>query len=399
MAIIDELQRAKIGDAFFSWKVLTTVLGRSLVVNEYPNSPFRVVEDLDELPDIFTIKGSIEEPDYSTKKTAISNEFKRNKGPRRLVHPTFGAIDVVPGPVTIVEALNNVGQATLSMTFYRVEENRQSIPQVAETAASEISDLRTVIEDSSGQNVADTFDVSVGFPDNHADAQAKIIKIAAAISKAIKPLTKNETIFSRLTDQLEDFVINRLALINVPANLAASITALTQRSARLSDDFRQRLSLAQSLFGFGDDDSFINETTTQRIERQRNRDSLNGQLKTVYLAQAYDALVNIEFDTVDELDSEVAIIEGHYQVVTQFSQIDSATIESLADIRASSQTLLNEKRLTLQRISQIETSTLPMAIISYQYYGSADNTDKLIGLNDTRNAAFVEGSTKIFTAW
>lgn len=398
MAIIDELQRAKIGEAFFSWKTLSTVVGRSLVVHEYPNSPFRVVEDLDELPDIFTIQGSIEEPDYTAKKTAIINEFKRKKGTRRLLHPTFGGIDVVPGPVTINESLNNVGQATLSMVFYRVEENRQSIPQVAETAASEISSKRGDIEDSIEANVAGIFEVSVGFPDNHQDAEAKIISIADAIIEAIKPLTKNETIFSRINDQLEDFIANRLLLINNPTSLASSITALTQRSARLSDDFTERLSFAQSLFDFGDDDSFINETTSQRIERQRNRDLLNGQLKTVYLAQAYDALVNIEFDTVDELDTQVAIIEAHYQVVNEFPQIDSTSKESLADIRASSQTLLNEKRLTVQRVSEIDTSSLPMTVISYQYYGSADNTDKLINLNNTRNAAFVEGATKILTA-
>ncbi len=393
----DELQVAQIGSAKFNWRGLSTSGGRKQAVHEYPNADYRSVEDLGLLPRTFTISGSINEPNYTANKSALLKELESG-GVKRLVHPTFGSIDVTPGPYTLDESLGKIGEATLSMIFYRVDRDRTSIPKKADTAASEVNSLKDQAQTSVESNVSDAFKVSGGFPDNSDDAKSKAESISAAILKAIRPLEKNETIYSRITEQAEEFTANALLLISDPDALADGVTQLVKRSARLTEDQTQRLALAKSLFGFGDDDEQINQTTTQRIERKRNRDLLNGQIKTAYLAQAYDALVNIEFDTVDDLDIEVEAVEAQYEIVAEYPQIDNSTIEVLADIRSTAQTLLNEKRLTAQKIVEVETSTVPMAVLAYQYYGSTDNTDKLIALNSTRNPSFVMGTTKIVTA-
>jgi len=393
----DELQVAQIGSAKFNWRGLSTTGGRKQAIHEYPNADYRFVEDLGLLPRTFTINGSINEPNYTANKNALLKELESG-GVKRLVHPTFGSVDVTTGPYTLDEPLNAVGQATLSMVFYRSDRDRTSIPKIADTAASEVNGLKDDAQDSIEDNISDAFSVSLGFPDNSDDAVEKVESISAAILKAIRPLEKNETIFGRINEQAEEFTANALLLVNAPSDLAEGVTQLVKRSARLTEDQTQRLALAKSLFSFGDDDELINETTTQRIERKRNRDLLNGQMKTAYLAQAYDAIVNIEFDTVDDLDVEIEQVEAQYEIVSEYPQIDNNTIEVLADIRATAQTLLNEKRLTAQKIVDIETSTLPMAVIAYQYYGSTDNTDKLIALNATRNPSFVMGTTKIVTA-
>ena len=115
----------------------------------------------------------------------------------------------------------------------------------------------------------------------------------------------------------------------------------------------------------------------------------------------FDERVNaaqIEFNNIEELDATVAVIEAQYQKVVAKDNLNDDSAEALADIRAISQQFFEEQRLNVDRITTVNTPTIPMAVLAYQYYGDTDNTDALITLNGTKNVSQVTGDTRILTA-
>lgn len=397
MALRDELKISSFGGAEFLWRSVSTQAGRKTVTHEYPNSGFRIVEDLGPLLKTFTVEGEIAEPNAIEKATKLESKLE-TKGQQILVHPRLGRFNVTAKPYTMNDRLTNVGIVFFSMTFERSEVDLLAVPQQQKSSNKEINDLKDIVVAILEANTAANFLVSVSFPNNFDDAEEKVNDIANAFTEFVARFTKDPDQQNQFNADISTFRQNALALINVPADLAEAITSLQTTATNSPLDAVSRLQLSELFFDFGDNDTVIVENTTQRIERKRNRDVLNLQMQGQYLAQAYNNSAQIEFNNIEELDSTVAIIEAQYQKVVAKDNLDDDSAEALADIRAISQQFFEEQRLNVSRITTVNTATIPMAVLAYQYYGDTDNTDALITLNQTRNVSQVMGDTRILTA-
>ena len=397
MALRDELKISSFKGAEFLWRSVGTQSGRKTVTHEYPNSDFRVVEDLGALPKIFRIEAEIAEPNAGAKASKLEAALE-SKGLGILVHPRLGRLNVTAKPYTMNDRLTNIGIVFFSMTFERSELDLLAVPQQQKNSNKEINDLKDIVVGALESNTAANFLVSASFPNNFDDANEKVADIANASKEFVGRFTKVKDIQNEFNAQINLFIQNSLALINVPVDLAEEITSIQTIAINSPLDAVSRLQLSQLFFDFGDNDTVIVENTTQRIERKRNRDVLNLQIQGQYLAQAYNNAAQIEFNNIEELDSTVAVIEDQYQKFVAKDNLDDDSAEALADIRAISQQFFEEQRLNVSRITTVNTPTIPMAVLAYQYYGSTDNTDALITLNQTRNVSQVMGDTRILTA-
>lgn len=397
MALRDELKIPSFKGAEFLWISIDTESGRKTVTHEYPGSSFRTVEDLNSLPRKFRVNAEIAEPNASEKARKLEAALD-SKGAGILVHPRLGGLNVTGKPYTVNERISRIGIISFSMPFERSDVGLLAVPQQQKNSNKEINDLKDIVVATLEANVAANFLVSTSFPNNFDDAQEKVNDIANASKEFVGRFTKVADIQNEFNAQINLFIQSALALINVPADLAEEITSIQTTATNSPLDAVSRLQLSQLFFDFGDNDTVIVENTTQRIERKRNRDVLNLQIQGQYLAQAYNNSAQIEFNNIEELDSTVAIIEDQYQKFVAKDNLDDDSAEALADIRAISQQFFEEQRLNVSRITTVNTPTIPMAVLAYQYYGSTDNTDALITLNQTRNVSQVMGDTRILTA-
>ena len=128
MALRDELKISSFKGAEFLWRSVGTQSGRKTVTHEYPNSDFRVVEDLGALPKIFTIEAEIAEPNAGAQASKLEAALE-SKGAGILVHPRLGRLDVTAKPYTMNDRLTNIGIVFFSMTFERSEVDLLAVPQ------------------------------------------------------------------------------------------------------------------------------------------------------------------------------------------------------------------------------------------------------------------------------
>jgi prophage DNA circulation protein len=394
MTLLERLYTASFRGVEFYVTDASTRGGRKLVTHEFPNTDRRYVEDLGRLQKEFTVSAIISGNNYIQDRNSLI-EALETPGRGLLVHPFYGNLQVVPRPYTLIEDTRELGRARFDITFQRSEEN--IFPEANFSNLSNISRQADNSLDRSVQDIIDNFNVDPNFPDNFTDAQNTIDRIVGSFESNSRTSIRNRDNLNQFDAELKDAERDKNQAIDNPEQLSEQIKQLIELLERVLEGSDRKIRVYSRFYDIGDNRARLEQNTQQRIERQINRDTLNKAIQAAALIQSYRNAVMIEYGNIRELNENRNLLEDQYKKVLASDITSNETKREIETLRNEVRKFFEEEELNVNRIDEINVNTQPLTLLTYSYYGSTANVERLADLNDINDNAFIEGLIEILT--
>ena len=373
--------------------------GRKTIMHEYPNSDRRFIEDQGLNKSVFTINIIVAGSDYLTKTKKLKDALN-NKSPGILVYPFIGSLKVkVVGTFTVDNDIRELGKTKFTVTFAKYDSN--IYPVIGGTNNAQILKSAEDVLDKTSENISNKFNLVGRSISNFNEAKDKVNNIIDKVENVTRVIDKIASKINDLSAGILAFRNDINSIITSPQSLASSLTGLFNNISAVANNPIDQFNIMKAFFNFGDDDVEILQTTQNRIERKENKDILNNAMKINSLALAYLSMLDIEFNTIDDIDFYREELDNQYNSILGFdietSNLDSDVRDTLIDLREQNSIFFENKILTTARIETVKTKVLPMTILAYQFYGDIENTETLITLNQSKDVSFIEGDINILT--
>lgn len=400
MSTLQRLYTGSFRGAEFYFQSLDTTSGRKTVIHEFPKKDNRYVEDLGRNLRSFTITAQIfgtfgSTIDYESKKKRLRDALN-TEGIGLLIHPFYGAINAVPLTFTERDSITEINATTFEMSFV------EASPNIYPASTGQNKSLINRIYDSIYNFVKDDLHAEwiISFVrniDNAATQLNHLYDLFSAISKTITSFGNKKDFFH---NDLEEFNRNIYKLPQNSENLSESVTNLFAQFDELANTEQGRFNAGQKIFGFGETDNPIERKTTELVERDNNRKLLNGAINSLALTNMYDSAINLEYKDELDLNQMTALLENNYQRLldNQTNFLSELLFNAINNIRDEVRLFFENLRITINKISQIETKTIPVTVLAYKYYGDIDNYQEIINLNNIANPLFISGEIRILSA-
>lgn len=417
--LLSQLLPASFKGASFYCEESSVESGRKQVTHEFPNSDRRYVEDLGKLLPTYKIKAIIGGANYTQAKNALQSALEQG-GVGLLIHPFFGNLNVVAKPYTLTETIGTLGEAKFDLTFEVAEAN--IYPTGSLTNLSNIFSIADSGLSSLTSDINKLFSLKNLFPNNFADAQNLLNAVGNAFGVNTQSFTQDISAINQFSSTLKNFYNNiNQTLSSVNSNQAQTVASapvvsnVTTTSATLptlgeqtmglfnatdtlSDNPSNLFVIYQKFFIFNNNQKPIPKTTFQRIQRQNNRDVINGAIRAGSLIQAYRAAAQIDYQNINQLNQINNILETQYKTINNAINVTNTSKAAIASVRNAVRNYLESDALNINQISEVTTNTQPLRTLVYQYYGSTRNLSQIADLNRIKENNFVSGNVSILTS-
>lgn len=425
-----------------------TLLGRRVVLHEYPLRDDPYGEDLGRKAREFTINAFVIGDNYLSARDALVAALE-SPGAGTLVHPTLGTKSVLPLPSRLTFKNTEGGIEYFQLTF--VEAGSNSFP----SSALDTSGFTSLKADAGisdfMNNFSQLFSV-INFPDflatnsknnligsifgsvgSFVPTSSSFVGIlqnilqSQSISNSPLPLgtipigslpTPDPTSsinYSTLQSSIQTFSTNAGTLISTPAPapvptsttggvsisatpqplpLAASMTDLIVQLTQLYPNNIQTAIVAQmQLFNnFGSNLPSVPLTTTERLQEAINQQQLIDLVKNTALAEMARATSVINWasrqDALNTLNQILDLMEP--QLLYLADNGYDSSYNSMNNIRVAMVKDVNTRASTLKNIKTVQTNySIPALVFAYKQYGDASQESDVVARNKIRNPVFI----------
>lgn len=399
-----ELDPASYRGAFFLVESTTTSGGRKDAKKEFVNSDRQLIEDLGLSPRVFTVNGTITErratngtplQSYKDVRDTLLQALEKG-GTGELVHPWFGALSNISARTwSIVEDQRQLNDTRISITFEVSDFDGQPLPRNNTEGAVERATEDTT--EAATDATAEDFSVTTSFSGNFQDALAKANDVVDSINEATDPLAIVADELDSFSADLAEFSANVTSLVSNPQQLSDSISSLLATMSGVFQTPLATLLAFQGLFDYGADDVAFNPDTAGLLERRKNRVALDSTMRGQALAYAYLNTARVTFPTEQDLDEVSAALEAQYQALAGTDGLNICLLEALTAQRLIVLEFLEAQRLVAPSIVTVETNPTSVRLLTFQYYGSSEDSDAIALLNGFIQSEFIEGDVKILS--
>jgi len=388
--------------------------GRKFIKKEFPNRDTQTIEDMGLKPRSYTLNIIVSDlgktadndkpiQDYFAYRDRLIVVLE-DKGPKTLIHPLHGRIEnVVSTNFFDNELLSEFGRSILTVTFEVSDDT--GIPVQTVTALSQIEEERKKVDDAVTADIEFNFSIIEQLTENFNDAKAKVDEIIDSVIESTSFIGAAVDKINEFNSFIGDISARVSSLIAAPANLALSIKNIFNNVNGLFGTVKNTVKSFTNLFSFGgNDENDIFATTSQLIERKKNRAILNRAVNAQALSYAYVAVAQLTFETVAEIEAAEIELEAQFRFIVDDSSADpiinsSPVINSaLTDMRVVVQSFFDEQRVSAKQVISVSTPVTSARLLSFQYYGESESATDIIGLNKIVDVSFVEGDVDILTA-
>ena len=304
-----------------------TRFGRRIANHEYPNTSEQFSEDTGGFPRDFNVSGFLVGDDVSDQLDALINACNE-EGKGRLVLPFFGSMDVVCSEGNVsVEPYVDAGRVHFTLAFHISRDeagfvngsfDSMSIPGLCDWSIDGLSDkfgARFNIADDIFGKAIKTFDLNAllktaqnlckFIPSGEAGG---ILRTIANIAGDLPRLITNGGLLgSRLKDVFKAMFTGFLG-----QDATSLIYALLDESGNFKYTLpTTKADIEQNASGYYPVYKWP-ETTSDRVDRNDQRDLIIAYLRMMLLMLAYSMLGTGKFDTEDQLDKIKTDIEKEY---------------------------------------------------------------------------------------
>lgn len=388
---LDVKYSARFRDAVFYFSgSASTSGGRKTITREFPGSDRRYVEDLGLLNKTFEIEGIVTTQQEKDKLISALE----TAGIGQLSHPTFGLIEVVAKPYTVVDSIQTLGYCTFNMSFEVAQKN--IYPVANSNNISYLQSKVSFLDDSILASFAEKVGISQDTLQSAIDTATGVVDTFQN-AVAFADTVKNEVI------AVKEGIVE---LIQAPIDFINGVKSVIDSVVTFFDDPLAAFDMLINMFSFGDD-STSTPLTARAIENKRVSDTITQATNVAIISKAYDLVSNAEFENNIQLETVKEQLEELYQEVidnpTDFliEPIDDenpvTVLESLQDVRQLSNDILLEKENTVARVVEVNTYDTTLDDFVYLYYGNLDKLDKIDSMNDIEDRSSISGTLKVLS--
>jgi prophage DNA circulation protein len=392
MFVSERTYPASFRGARFFYKISNTAAGRKTAIHEYPQKDFRNVEDLGKKLKSFEITAIIKGTLYFTEKKKLE-EAMTTPGIGILVHPFYGNINVHPLDYEVTEEDTSEGQAVFRLRFAEAQKNFS--PQITSNAASIVANLYNELYVTANSVI--NLEYTLNFIRNIEDAAQVTQRIAEQLRALYRIAVSFEDGRTKFRKSIDKFEARQYSTNQNPEKLADDLTNLIGDFDNLSDDSDARFDFNRQAFGLGFEDELDPEITLELTERRKNRRILNGTYNYLILNNLYATATVLTYDNEIQLDNVQDVLESFYESLINNESVllTNEMLNTLANIRNQAQRFFANVRTSVAKIINIRTDAIPTRVLTYNYYGSSDNYDEILALNDWTNPAIIKGQIRI----
>lgn len=349
--------------------------------NEYPQRDVPSPEDLGRLANRFTIEAFVIGDDYHQQAAQLIQALESGVG--ELTHPRWGPLQVLCRSYTESEDMAEQGLGSFSLSF--IED-----PGVAGIIIT-VSGEDAVDEDALAVKVAAKKAFVVNFSTNGFGggvvdrALASLFGRVNAMQTAINsPIAGVLDDFDKVITLAQAILINALALVQTPGDLADALVELVEAIADLGSLVALTADRPASL-------TFGATPPTDPSEAQilANTDTLVDLVQRAALAElARQAVVAgfVVFDDAVELrdlvDDRLRVEEALDVTITEYEALVGTRVELVIDLTSKAESLVRLREITVLAM----TSTLELA---WSLYGDAERADEIGDRNKIVHGGFV----------
>lgn len=370
--------------------------GRKTAIHEFPNSDNRFTQDLGLSNRTFHIEAAIygQGTDYYARRDNLINELNQ-KGLGLLSHPFYGAMMVSPLTHTVSETIGEINIARFSMNFSENQPNisASSILGSASEVFNEAEEAVELVED----DVQSIYNVSTGYPVNYADAFSKITSISTAVQTSVSSINTDTNYINDYSASIKNYDDTSNQLVTNPSELSDQISMLLLAGNNVSSTPEDGFNFAKGLFDFGDDDSDVVFDTLQYKEKSKNSGILNDAVQALALIYAFKNAALIGYTTINEIRTISKILNDQFVKVYASELLSYQTQTQLAQLRITMAEFFKQAEVSVYKVTQIMTKTIPITVLAYQYYGDITQVDNLININGIADVSFAQGNMSILT--
>jgi len=399
LTLFDRLYPASYKGISFFYATGSKTHGRKKVLHEYPGKDFDFVEDLGKKLREFKITAVISGTlTYEINRQQFESALL-DSSVGILIHPFYGVVNcVVMGDWTVTEEPTNIGSAVYEITF------RENQPNVYPTPAT--NNFTNII--TTFNTVYDTVisDLGVNYIIEYYNNINYISQKMTNITNQFNAYSKNtsspnQVDLNNFTKASSDYSANIYSIVSSPTDFADYTVNLVQTFDAISDSEQDRFNMNYNMFGIGENDIPVPQTTESLIERENDRILINGCLNVLFLANMYFSATQLTITNENELTNINTKTETAYSYL--FSDptniyMSTDLVNAIQELRVNVKSFFDNESLTINKITSINAKNIPVNVLTYQYYGSLDNASDIISLNSITNASLISGNIKILTS-
>jgi|GEM_PF-1935655 len=391
--IIDEIYTGSYKGAEFRIKSSSVKGGAKLIKHKLPNSSKQNMENLGPDERSYSFTAFISEPNYTQKKNKLLAALEQG-GTGLLVHPFFGNIEnIVASSWSLVEDMTSIGEASFSLSFE--VSSTDGLPSIDTSSKSIVSASNFALQESIEQSIVDYY--SVTFPNVFTDVEAMLGRSLEYFDDKTKIISKVSSSIDYYSGLVSDFADNKLVLVGDVYQLVSSVSTLYATVNGLYSSYESSFEVFRAFFDFDDDLTPTPDLVTASIiEKDQNRAVMKSYMQAAALGYAYENAANIEYDTVDDLNSTASILEAQFDKVSQ--QLTGDQLSALSDLRTNTQSLFDGIKLNVNQVITVKAAKVPARVLAFTYYGNDDFGENIVNLNENDNVSFFEGDIKVLSS-
>lgn len=392
----------------------TTTGGRKTVTHEFLNSSRRNVEDLGPLLKTFQIRATItdfKEVRGGVLSTRLGYFEARDRlikaleqpGVGVLIHPFLGRVNVVAKPYSFTESTGDIGRAVFTLVFEAADE--AVLPTIRAGSPGAVARVSTTTDNASEELTGAQVSPLANAPSQFSQTKALLDEVGTAFTDIVELFSQGNQAVAQLSADIQNFQDNIVSLINNPLALANGIRGIFDQIRVVLAVPEERLDVIKKLFGFNSESenlsidtdvgNAISENTALAIQNEK---TITLHIRVNALSIAYTALATIEFTSIQDLDNSAATVEAEYQSIIADPFLPSEIANNLSDLRKETNLVLQARRLSVNRVIEVDINSTPVQVLAYQLYGQTTRAEDLVDLNDDPDVSTYEGLIKVLTA-
>ncbi len=396
MARPETLRPASFRGIRFLVDISETTGGRRNILHEYPYKDEPYTEDLGRKAREYTFDAFVIGSDHEDRRRRLLEAIELNATPGTLVHPLFGSIRVIPGPVRHRYDNKESRIEYFQLTFFEAGENR--FPDASFDTRQAVGDAASLVQATTITAFVDNYRVREVPEFVLKDAQDNADEMIRTIRRSIEAVQLESSKTPDFNIQLDDYEASITDLVNEPRNFAEQTAKLFSALGAVYSNPVNAFLTYRRLWEGADDNIPSWEATPSRFQMRKNREVQIGMLKRLSVVGMARAATDMDFDSYEEavrfrqdigdlLDEELVRLGE-----TDYDQLFFA----LEDLRAQVIHDLTQRSINLDRMKTIHlASALPADVLSYHLYGDSLRSEEIRTRNKVRHPLFIPAAQEI----
>ena len=347
---------------------------RRVETHQFPFRDTPYSEDLGRQAESFPIEGYVVGDDYMEKRDAL-REACEAEGPGELIHPYYGAVQVLCTGCDIRESSQEGRVARFSLTF--VEAGEKKYPGESKDHSAAVNEAAETLKNTAASEFSKDFSID-GFPEFIGfEAVAEINNFLDSIGAVIDDVAE---------------------LVREPYTLALRVQGvITSAVDKFSDDKPNALQAVRAAAEIAEYGEWKSSGSGSRMT-QRSEANANAVVSLVRQSASADvsnlAAVS-EFESRQEAEEARDMITEAIDEAAEHTESTEMYL-TLTGLRAELTEAVPADGLP-ELVTRAVRSPKPSLVIAYEVYGDAQRADEIVRRNAVRHPGFIRGDIELLS--